>query len=289
MAYKYIQEIQGQLTTDAGTEGSLLIEKKIYETLIEEVEKNLIPRTEAAIYLGPSDIPGSSIDLNLVTPDTMKVHVVAEGSTIPLSAPTFTNTNIKPKKYATRIVSTTEMSEDGKFKLMDVCTKLAAKRLAENETNLIITALDGATAGTVAGGANVTLTDINTAVLYVENQDYTPTTMLIGGEAYADLREIDTFVEVNKAGSDSFLRRNMIGTLFAMNVYRFSRNAAPSTTYAKYVYIFDNSQGYAIAEKRPITVENYDAVAQDLHGSVVTQRLAVSLIRSTAVAKITSS
>ena len=77
--YKSIREL---LSTDMGTEGQLLIPRKIHDTLIEEVDKNLIPRSECAIYFGPGDIPGSSIDVDLVTPDQMKVRRIAEGAEI---------------------------------------------------------------------------------------------------------------------------------------------------------------------------------------------------------------
>ena len=60
---KYVKEL---LNTDLGTEGQLLIPRKIYDTLIQEVDKNLIPRSEAALLFGPGDIPGSSIDVDTV-------------------------------------------------------------------------------------------------------------------------------------------------------------------------------------------------------------------------------
>ena len=287
MTTKFIQEAQNILTTDQATEGSLLIEKKIYDELIEEVEKNLIPRTEAAHYIAPAAIPGSSIDIDLATPDTMKVRIIGEGAEAPLSAPAFTSTNLKPKKYATRIVTSTEMKEDGKWDLLAFSVRLAGKRLAENETNLIITALDGA-GTTVAGGAAITIANLTTGMQGLEDNDYTPTTLIVGPEVLNDLRQIDTFVEVDKSGSTEMLQRGFLGTIFGMKVYRFSRNAAPSTTYSKYAYIWDKTEAYAIAEKRPITVENYVLPSHDISGAVITQRIVVSLLRSNAVAKITT-
>jgi len=46
---KELTNVKELLQTDIGTEGSLLIPKKIYDTLIEEVDKALIPRDEAAL------------------------------------------------------------------------------------------------------------------------------------------------------------------------------------------------------------------------------------------------
>ena len=50
MEYKYIKEL---LSTGIGTEGSLLIPRRIFPTLIEESSKMLIPRELAALFIGP--------------------------------------------------------------------------------------------------------------------------------------------------------------------------------------------------------------------------------------------
>jgi len=78
---KYVKEL---LSTSLGTEGSLLIPRKIYDQIIDEAAKALIPRTEAGWYFGPGDIPGSSIDLNLLTENSMSVRLVAEASEVTL-------------------------------------------------------------------------------------------------------------------------------------------------------------------------------------------------------------
>ena len=109
---KYVQEL---LSTALGTEGQLLIPRKIYDTLIEEVDKVLIPRSEAALYFGPGDIPGSSIDVDKVTPNTMDVRVVGEGAQIPIDQVKYTSQNLKPLKYGISIIITKEMMEDAKW------------------------------------------------------------------------------------------------------------------------------------------------------------------------------
>jgi len=57
-----LKAVQELLSTGTGAEGTLLIPRKIHDALIDEVDKNLIPRSEAAMYFGPSEIPGSSYD-----------------------------------------------------------------------------------------------------------------------------------------------------------------------------------------------------------------------------------
>jgi len=281
----YVKEL---LTTGDSTEGQLLVPRKIYDILIDEVDKALIPRTEAAFYIGPAGIPGSSVDIDLVTPNKMSVRIVAEGSEIYLDQEEYSTTNVKPVKYGVAIKITKELMEDSKWDMLAHNVKRAGKLFAENETNLILTALDGA-ANTVSGGTAVTIANITRATQYLDDADYNATTLLVGNEVINDCRNIDTFVEAQKFGSNEMLRNGMVGTLYGLNVIKFSTNAAPSTTYAKYAYVYDKMEAFCIAEKRPITVENFTIPLMDMQGAAITQRIKVTLLRSSAVAKITSS
>ena len=281
---KYVKEL---LSTDMATEGSLLIVKKIHDKLVEEVEKRLIPRDQAALVIGPSGIPGSSLDIDKEDPNTLDIRETPEGADIILDNQTYTSVNIKPKKYAVGVRITREMLEDGKWNLLEKNIKTAAKRFAENETNLIITQLDSA-ATTNAGGATFTISDLTTMMLDVEDEDYIPTTFLAGNEVIKDLRNIDTFVEADKLGSREMIETGMIGTIYGLKVYKFSTNAAPSSTYSKYAYVFDRDEAYYIVEKRPITVERFDLQSNDMGAASITQRIAVQIIRTQAVSKTTT-
>lgn len=278
----YIQEL---LQTSAGTEGSLLIVKKIHDQLIMEVDKALIPRSEAALFAGPGMIPGSSLDINLEAEDAMDVRLVGEGAEIPLDNDEYSNVNSKPLKYGVAIRITRELMEDSKWPLLQLNVRKAGKRFAENETSLIVTALDGA-ANTVTGGSAITIANITRAMQYLEDADYEPTSFLVGNEVVNDLRNIDTFVEADKAGNNEMISRGFLGTIFGMNVMRASPNAGLTKTSS---YVFDKTQAYAITEKRPITVENFMLPQFDMSGAAVTQRITATLLRSNAVAKITTS
>jgi len=281
---KYVTEL---LNTDIATEGSLLIVKKIYDTLISEVEKRLIPRSEAAVVIGPSGIPGSSLDIDREDPNTLDVREIAEGADITIDQQTYDSVNIKPKKYGVGVRITREMLEDAKWNLLQRNIATAGKRFAENETNLVLLQLDSA-ATTNTGGAAFTISDITKMMLDLEDKDYTPTTMLVGNEVLHDLRNIDTFVEADKLGSRQMLETGFVGRIYGLDVMRFSTNAAPSTTYSKYAYVFDKSQAYYIVEKRPISIENFELPNNDMSAAVITQRIAVQIIRTQAVSKTTT-
>lgn len=275
------------IRTSTGTEGSLLIASTIYDELIPEYEKKLIPRDTAALVFGPTQIKGSSINVNLEVPDAMKVNLTAEGTEIQLETPEYVNVNIVPQKYGLRINITMEMMEDEKFALLPRAARLAGKRLAENENSLILTALDGA-ANTVTGGTEATIGNFTQMILNLENADAEATDCIMGNEVARDLRLIDTFIEADKAGTDEALRSGRILPFMGMRVHRFSTNAAPTTAHARYAYVLDREHAYAIAEKRPVTMRMYTIETHDTDGVACTQRVAVSLLRSDAVSRLTT-
>jgi len=283
--YKAINEL---LQTGLGTEGQLLIPRQIYNTLIDEVDKTLIPRTEAAMYFGPGDIPGSSIDVDLVTENKAIVRIVAEGAEIPIDQSEYTSFNLKPVKWGVSVRITREMIEDAKWNMLQHNLKIFGKRFAENEQKLILQdALDNAT-NTVAGGAAITIANITRAIQYLDDADYTATTLFVGMEVLNDLRNIDTFVEANKVGNTDMIRRGFLGTIYGLSVIKFSTNACPSTTYSKYAYVTDRMHAYVIAEKRPVTIENFEMPAFDMSAATVTQRIKVRHLRASAITKITT-
>lgn len=283
--YKHIKEY---ISTEDGTAGTLLIPKLIFDRLIPEVNKNLLPRELAAMVMGPSQIAGPTTTINLEEPNTLDVRRVGEGAEIPLDNIDYTTVTVTPKKYGVAVRITREMIEDSQFPLLERNLAAVGRRFAEKETELIITALDGA-GTTVSGGDAITIANITEAMQGLEDNDYQPTDVLIGTEVLNDLRNIDTFVEAQKAGDTSMLSTGFRGNIYGLNVHLFSTKAAPSSTYKKYAYVLDRSEAYLIAIKRDVTVENYDLPSYDMQGASVTQRISVHLLRGNAVAKITTS
>lgn len=280
-----LKHIKEYLNTGIGTEGSLLIPRKIYDVLIPEVEKALIPRSEASFYVGPEGVPGSSLDVNRVVADKMDVRTVAEGAEVPIDNTEYNNINVKPLKYGVSIRITREMMEDSKFDLMRHNIMIAGRRFAENENSLVITELDKAD-NTVSGGAAITIANITRAMQYLEDSDYSPSTLIVGNEVLNDLRNIDTFVEANKVGNTQMLTTGFIGIVYGLNVIRVSSNAGMTATSS---YVFDRNQAYCLVEKRPISIESFDIPQNDMSASAITQRIAAQAIRTAAIAKITTS
>lgn len=285
MAFTKIKEY---IDTADGTAGTLLIPKLIMPTLIEEVEKALLPRELAAMTWGPGQIQGSSFDVNLETANTLDVREVGEGAEVPLDAEEFSNVTFTGVKYGVAIRITREMMEDSQFELLQRNIRTAGKRFAEKRTELILTALDGS-GNDVSGGAAITIANITEALQNLEDNDYEGTDVLVGTEVINDLRNIDTFVEFSKVGNTEMLQRGFLGTIYGLNAVRFSTNAAPSSTHKKYAYVLDRSQAFGEATWREITVENFDLPTFDMQGAAITWRYDCALLRSGAVSRITTS
>jgi HK97 family phage major capsid protein len=278
------QRINEYISTGDGSAGTLLIPKLILPTLMDEQEKALIPRELAAMVI--SGFEGSSITKDLTTENTLDVRSVAEGAEVPLDAIGFESVTFTPVKYGVSVRITREMMEDSQFDIFRENLKIVGRRFAENETNLILGALNGANT-TVAGGASVTVANITEAMLNVEDADYMPTDIIVGNEVVNDLRNIDLFVEFQKSGNTDMLSKGFTGTIYGLNVVRFSSNAGANAVKTS-AYVLDRSKAYGIAIKRDISVENVTMPTYDMEGAVITQRIDVKLLRSKAVSKITS-
>jgi len=274
------------ISTADGVDGTLLIPKLIMPTLIEAVDKALIPREMSAMVFGPSSIKGSTFTVNLETPNTMNVRLVGEGAEVPLDNMDFSTVTFTPQKYGVAVRITREMVEDAQFELFQRNIRTAGKRFAENEGNLVLGQLDLA-ANTVAGGAAITISNIAEAMFNVEDQDFKPTDFLVGNEVAQDLRNIDTFAEADKSGSTEMLKTGFIGNIFGLNVARFSTNIGANAV-ATSSYVFDRSEAYGIAISRDLTVENFALPTFDMDGAVITQRIDVKVFRTNAISKITT-
>lgn len=281
-----MKKINEYISRADGTPGQLLIPQLILPTIIEEVEKNLIPREMAAFVISPSEFQGSTMYKNLETPNTMDVRQVGEGAEVPLDNIDFESVSFTPVKYGVAIRITREMMEDSQFDLKSPNIRTAGRRFAENETNLVLAQLDTANA-TTAGGAALTIANIAESIFDVRSNDFRATDYLLGEEQYHDLMNIDTFVEADKAGNSTFLRTGVVGTIFGLNVVTFSANAG-SNAVATSGYIFDRTQAYAIALARDITMEAVVLPTFDMEGAVLTQRIDVKALRTKAISKLTT-
>jgi len=262
-----------------------MIPSEIYSTIIEAVRANLVGTQLVALRIGPGSIPGSSIDL--VTQDTgtnMTVHEIAEGAEIPFENDKFSSFNLKPIKYGHRPLITKEMIEDNQFDILSHHLQQSGFEMAKKLDSLIMAQIEAgasAASNTVSGGSAITVGNITNAMRLLEAADYKPTDIVFHPNVVEDIRNIDTFVEANKAGVAN-PSTGLIGTIFDMNVY------VSSQVTTNYAYVIDRNQALVLAEKRPITVEQYDDVTRDLRGIAVTARWKCRYLRQGACSVITT-
>lgn len=282
--------IKEYLSTDDGSAGTLLIPQLILPTMQEDQKKNLLDRSLAKWVLGPAQLAGhgGSFNYNQTVRNTGRVREMGEGAEATLDTQDYQTVTFTFTKYGVAVRITREMMEDSQFELFRSNIAAMGRRFAENETSLVLSALDGAST-TVTGGAAITIANIAQAMFNVENNDYVPTDLIVGNEVLQDLRQIDTFAEADKWGdTSSYARTGFVGRIYGLNVHRFSSNAAPATTHARRAYVIDRMEAYGIAIKRDITVENYTLPTFDMEGAVITQRIDVRLLRDEAVGLITT-
>lgn len=247
----------------------------IYRTVTDAVRTKLIGTNFVGMRLGPGDIPGNTLNLVHQTKNSLTFHgPLGEGAEIPISTEDTFRYQVSVNKYGTRPLITREMIEDSLFAVIDRNLREAGYQAARFlDRQLLLLALRQGSGNTVTGGAAITISNIATAIQNLESNDYMATDFPIGAAVANDLRNIDTFVEANKAGvSDP--SKSLIGTIFGMKVWQtnnFTSNFGASTNNTDAV-VLDKEWALVFAEKRPLTVDRYNDVTRQLEGIVLSSR-----------------
>jgi len=265
---------------DTGSGSNIVVPTQIYNTLQTAMRDSLVWRNLAAMVIPPSEIGGSAVFIPLQDVDAIEVHLVGQGGEVPMDAETYARRTITPAKYGVNIGITREMVEDGQFSVISLNTQTAGYALAKNEDTLVETNLS-ANAGTTVAlvGAVLSYSDIPTAMKAVEDANFIPSAFVISTDFAEDIRNMDTFVEADKAGITDPSKR-LIGTIFGMKVI-VSTNLTANTG-----YVLDPRHAFAIAEKRVVTLEGFDDYRRDMHHIVATQRVGVGYLWANATCKI---
>jgi len=278
MGLKKLREL---LTTTTEPE---VIESEIYQSLIDAVKANLVVAPLVGLRIGSQSIPGTSIDVDLQDKNILTVQSLSEGQEIPLTKETVSTFNVKPLKYGLRLAITREMMEDSKFDMLAHQLDETGYQMARKLDSLLVAQIeagDSSASNTVSGGTALVTTNITTAMNNLETNDYAPSDLILHPNVVADVRNIDTFVEADKAGITD-PSKGLIGTIFGMRVH------VTSQATANYAYVLDRRHALLLAEKRPITVERFDEVQRDLTGAAITARWGVRYLRDAANAVITT-
>mgnify|MGYP001580350675 CR=1 FL=1 len=285
------------LTTDNAEQGSsntqalggLTIPRQLYGTLLQAVQRKLIWRPLAAFSFGPSDIPGSSIDVDYEDEENAGLSVVevAEGAEFTQMVSSISTYNVKCKKYGARIGISEEMMEDGKFALMERQAQIAGYKVAQKQNGLIVDTVRGNAGNTVSGGASLTVANITTMMKNVEAAGYSPTDFVIGTSVAEDIRNIDIFVHADKSGVTN-PSQALIGKIYNMNVWLDNNLAKGNTGAATDAYVCDREHAFMYAEKRPVTMKAWEDMYKDVSNRVVSFRFVARYHRANAICRATT-
>lgn len=262
-----LQEI---LNRDAGSDTILT---DIYRKVIDAMKMELIGTQMLALRFGPGDIPGSSVKLVGQIRDKLLVHDnIAEGAEIPISNEGYFPVTVTPAKYGCRPYITREMIEDSLFPVAERSLTEAAYQMAKRLDKMILQGAESVAGNTVTGGAAITVANITTAMKNLETVDFTPTDLILGANVVEDIRNIDTFVEANKAGVTNPSQK-LIGTIFGMKVW-----VTNNLTSANNALVIDRANALYVVEKRPITIEKYNDVTRQIESIVLSARWAAGAL-----------
>jgi len=280
-------EEQGTAWTSAT--GALTIPKQLFQTLIGAQKRNMLWRPLAAFSVGPSGIPGSSIDIDMEVEEHTGIDMahVAEGAEAPDMVLQLETYNVKPIKYMLRLPITVEMMEDGKFDLMARSFSIAGYKAAKKQDSLIIDQVDADAANTTTGGATMTVANITRGMQYLEDEAYNPTDFIVGTEVVNDIRNNSLFVQADQSGVSN-PSQSLIGRIFGMRVWVCNNFGRGNASNKKYAYIIDKAHAFMYAEKRPVTVKNFDQIWKDVKNGVVSMRFAAESHRANAIFKLTT-
>jgi len=270
------------LNTGAESE---LIESEIYAVLIKAVKEVLVGTQVLAKRVGPESIPGASIDIDLETKDSMTVEEIAEGAEFRKSHAAAETFNLKPVKYGLDIQITKEMMEDAKFAMAEWQIGEAGYQMAKKLDALVmaqIEAGDTAATHTVSGSTAITVANISTAIKNLREDGYNADYLIVSAAVEDDLHNIDTFHEADKLGSREVFETGMIGRIMGCNVI------VTNMVTANYAYVIDSRHALILAEKRPITIEQYKEENRDIVGIAVSARWVVRYLRANACSVITT-
>lgn len=262
-----------------------MIETEIYMSVIESVRESLVLTPLVTLRIGPQGIPGDSIKVVLQTKDSLTVQELGEGQEIPIDVENVSVITLTPVKYGIRPLITREMTEDNKWDVVQRNIEEAGYKMAQKLDSLLadaLTAGNSASSHTVSGSTAITIDNITTAIYNLEYDGYKADTFIVSAAVAKDIRNIDTFVEADKAGIAN-PGTGLIGTVYGMKVYQTNQITA------NYAFVIDSRHALVLAEKRPITVEKYNDVTRDMTGVTITARWHAYYLRENAIACITTS
>jgi len=137
-------------------------------------------------------------------------------------------------------------------------------------------------------GTEMSIYDIANMMKVIEEDDYIPNVLVIHPTQTAELRQIDTFVEADKVGSDIAFQKGFVGKIFGMDVIRTTKAWVDQTS-SQYAWCLDAPQAGVLVVRRPLTMRAFEIPERDSVAAAVSFREEAGVLVAKAGAKLTIS
>lgn len=259
--------------------------ERMHDTLVQAAFPEMIGRT--IINALPTSEPMERFPLDA----SAVAYKYAEGAVTRLSGKKNTSVDI----YTNHLIDaseewTREFLEDATWNVMDNMMQKVGRALGVKETEAII-ALYGAVADAdLAGGAPISggsavlswsgVLSMHNAVV---NENWRPTVLAVNEMQLHQLLNDDKFIHAQYLPSgETDITQGSIGSVLGMRVQ--ASTLVPNGT----AYAIDTRVASTMLLRRDITVEDWEDVKTGKYGVRATTRFGLGILRSAAIAKMTS-
>jgi len=272
------------------------------------VRKNLVME-ELAMTVNRELVgsPGSSIQVGQIGATT--VNEKSEGSATAETDFSHGTTTIDTDPGATNgyvlqsnIPFTDEAVENSNIPEMDRAAEEAGKDHAEYRDLQHYELVQGQTAGgsspadgeahsaVVSSDGEISYTDVKDLAQTMRQNDYDVDAVVISHDHLSDLLDEDKFILANEAGTTEGLRDGLVGMFAGVQVYATSQaNGSTTDNDATQAVLMDSQRAYAVAVKRPPTVEEDRQEQAGRTNLVITQRFGNATVDENAIGLLQNS
>ena len=258
---------------------------KMHDTLVQAAQPNLIGRSIITVLPTTEQMERFPLDVDAIA------YRYAEGTITRLSGKKSSTVDIYTNILAEASEEwTKEFAEDATWNVMNNMVEKVGRALAKDETQRILAMYAAVTNSDLAGAAEVAggntplswagLLSIHNAV---EGEDWSPDVLPCNTLQKHQLLNDDKFVNsVYLPSSETDVIQGSIGNVLNMKVQ--STTLVPNGT----AYAIDTRVAAVMLLRRDITIEDWVDVRNGKYGVRATTRFGLGILRSKAIARMTS-
>ena len=284
------EQIRKLLSTEALESG--LIQTEAHKTVLEGAQPMISMRDAMQMNQMHSLVQTWPLGESGITASGTYSNQVAEGAQIPVRTQDYSTLTFTAKKYAERVVVSSELMDDSFVNLMDQELRFAGRRI-ENQLNqdAITELIDTCSTNEVdTAGTNQGIKAVAAAVSKVRASGFTPDTLVMHPEAEALV--LQEFVPTNYYPTESIVNTGMVPNILGLKTYTCGvvDNGTQEWGYAADgeigMMVFDSVAVGAIGMRMDMNITEYEDPVRDASGATVISRFDVEVALEQAGARI---